>query len=422
MTDISTDRVLSSRAQARSALTLGRFIKTVGPGLIVMLADTDVGSIATAAQGGAQWGYRLVLPQLLFAIPLFLAQELAGRLGLAHGCGLAELVRKRYGLSAALILLAALLLSCFGALVTQMSGLAGIAAMWGVPAWQACCLAATILIVVVWTGTYRSVERVALAFGLFELAFVGLAISARPEARQILSQTLHPAWRDPGYLYLLAANLGTCVIPWAIFYQQSASVDKGLRLDALPSMRLETFAGAILCQIVTAAIGIAVAATFAHANGDSRSLSTYAEIARGMHAEPERPFALLAFVLGVGGAAFIASIVTALTAAWGFGEVFGLSRSVTNHPWEAPTFYVVLSLAIVGAAAIAASGRDLIGLAVASGIVNALLLPFVLVHLLLAARHLPAAHRYRPGMARVTTLTLMATAAIGIAAVSLGRP
>ena len=31
------------------------------------------------------------------------------------------------------------------------------------------------------------------------------------------------------YLYLLAANLGTSVMPWAIFYQQSAMIDKGLR-------------------------------------------------------------------------------------------------------------------------------------------------------------------------------------------------
>lgn len=421
MTDISRDDILTSRVQARSGLTLRRLIKTVGPGLIVMLADTDVGSIATAAQGGAQWGYRLVLPQLLFAIPLFLSQEMAGRLGLAHGCGLAELVRKRYGFAAAVVLLAALLLSCFAALVTQMSGLAGLATMGGIPPWQACSLAAAILIVIVWTGTYQSVERVALGFGLFELAFVGLAICARPEAKQILSESLHPAWREPGYLYLLAANLGTCVIPWAIFYQQSASVDKGLRLDALPSMRLETFAGAVLCQIITAAIGIAVAAALAHASHDSQSLSTYADMARGMRADPHRPIAVLAFVLGVGGAAFIASIVTALTVAWSFGEVFGLSRSLTHHPREAPMFYGVFSLAIVGAATVAASGRDLIGLGVASGIVNAALLPFVLAFLLLAARHLPRAYRHRAGIERVTTVTLVGTAALGVAAVFLGR-
>ena len=55
---------------------------TVGPALVVMLADTEAGSVISAAQGGAQWGYRLVLPQLLMTPALFMAQELAGRLGL----------------------------------------------------------------------------------------------------------------------------------------------------------------------------------------------------------------------------------------------------------------------------------------------------------------------------------------------------
>jgi Mn2+/Fe2+ NRAMP family transporter len=32
-----------------------RFALLAGPGLVVMLADTDAGSIITAAQSGAQW-------------------------------------------------------------------------------------------------------------------------------------------------------------------------------------------------------------------------------------------------------------------------------------------------------------------------------------------------------------------------------
>src|SRR5579872_5840946 len=47
---------------------------TVGPGLIVMLADTDAGNVVTAAQAGAEWGYRL-LPLVIALIPmLYLVQ------------------------------------------------------------------------------------------------------------------------------------------------------------------------------------------------------------------------------------------------------------------------------------------------------------------------------------------------------------
>ena len=38
-----------------------RLAVVAGPGIVVMLADTDAGSIITAAQSGAEWRYRLLL-------------------------------------------------------------------------------------------------------------------------------------------------------------------------------------------------------------------------------------------------------------------------------------------------------------------------------------------------------------------------
>jgi Mn2+/Fe2+ NRAMP family transporter len=52
-------------AKPRSLLVV---IASIGPGILVMLADTDAGNVVTAAQSGARWGYRL-LPLLLGLIP-----------------------------------------------------------------------------------------------------------------------------------------------------------------------------------------------------------------------------------------------------------------------------------------------------------------------------------------------------------------
>ena len=46
-----------------------RWISVWGPGLLVMLADTDAGNVVTGAQAGARWGYRL-LPLLLVLMPM----------------------------------------------------------------------------------------------------------------------------------------------------------------------------------------------------------------------------------------------------------------------------------------------------------------------------------------------------------------
>ena len=51
----------------------------VGPGIMVMLADTDAGE----AQSGPEWGYKMILPQVLLIPILYLVQEVTVRLGLA---------------------------------------------------------------------------------------------------------------------------------------------------------------------------------------------------------------------------------------------------------------------------------------------------------------------------------------------------
>src|SRR5208283_5177210 len=128
------------------------------------------------------------------------------------------------------------------------------------------------LILMVVTGSYRSVERVALFFGLFELAFLVMAWRAAPGLAPIVQQGGELPLRDPGYLTLLAANLGTSIIPWALLYQQAVSVDKGLGPRHVRAARLGTAASVVLCQTITSALLIAAGATL----GGGGTLNTVA--------------------------------------------------------------------------------------------------------------------------------------------------
>ena len=111
-----------------------RFLVVAGPGLVVMLADTDAGSIITAAQSGAQWGYRLLALQFLLIPILYIVQELTVRLGAATGKGHARLILERYGRFWAWFSTGTLIVSCIGALLSEFSGIAGVGALMGVPA------------------------------------------------------------------------------------------------------------------------------------------------------------------------------------------------------------------------------------------------------------------------------------------------
>ena len=103
-----------------------RFLAVAGPGLVVMLADTDAGSVITAAQSGAQWGYRLLLLQLVLVPVLFVVQELTVRLGIVSGKGHGDLIQDYFGRGWAWLSVGTLVLACIGALLSELSGLAGV--------------------------------------------------------------------------------------------------------------------------------------------------------------------------------------------------------------------------------------------------------------------------------------------------------
>jgi Mn2+/Fe2+ NRAMP family transporter len=389
-----------------------QFVLALGPGLVVMLADTEAGSVVSAAQGGADWGYRLVLPQFLLIPALFMAQELAARLGLGTGCGLAELVTRRFGHLAGGLLLATLAASCFGAVVTELSGIAGVGELFGIPAWQSSAVAAAGLLAVVWTGTYRSVERVALALGACEIAFVVLAWMAHPDPALMLAEMVRMPLGDHAYLYLLAANLGTCVIPWAIFYQQAASIDKGLTPANLAGMRAETFAGAVLCQTITAAVVVAAAGAF---RGSDRALSRIGDIADAFSQAVGPLAAHVIFALGLSGGALVAAIVVCLTVAWSFGEALGRRHSLGDTPQQAPWFYAAFAVVLAGGAALVGIGGDLMTLSIGAGVLNALLLPVVLGFLYVAAmRDPPAGLQLRGRYAVAVALVFALTGGLGL--------
>ena len=136
--------------------------------------------MVTGAQAGAQWGYRL-LPLLLVLMPmLYMVQELTVRLGIYTGRGHGELIRERFGVGWAWLSTAGLAAATIGSLVTEFTGVAGIGELYGLSRSLTLPVAATAMLIVVATGSYRRVERIAIVIGLFELAFFAVAWAAHP--------------------------------------------------------------------------------------------------------------------------------------------------------------------------------------------------------------------------------------------------
>lgn len=361
------------------------FFSVLGPGLVVMLADTDAGCLITVAQSGAVWGYKLLLLQFILIPVLFIAQELTVRLGVVSGMGHGELIKKYFGKMWAWISVITLIISCIGAIISEFSGVAGVGLLFGVPVHVSVILAVVFLAVVAWTGSYLSVERVAIAIGLFELVFFVVAFYAHPSAKEMWEGIQSMPLHDPEYLYLMAANIGAVVMPWMIFYQQSAVVDKGLKISDLKLARWDTLIGAVITQLVMASLLIATAATIGKTNPHAK-LESVQQISQALTPFLGEGLGKILFAFGMMGASMVAAIVVSLTAAWGLGEVTGYRRSLTHKPKQAPWFYGVYTCILLIGGCVVASGANLVNLNVGVEVMNALLLPIVLGFLFLLAR------------------------------------
>jgi Mn2+/Fe2+ NRAMP family transporter len=380
-----------------------------------MLADTDVGSLITAAQSGARFGYQMILPQVVLMPILYVVQEITVRLGIVTGKGHGALIRERFGRGWAMLSALTLFATGVGALLTEFAGVAGVGQLFGVPRTLTVPVAAAFLIGIALTGSYRRAERVGIAFGLAELVFVPAMILSRPSLREVGAGLVHLPLHDGSYVFLLAANVGAVIMPWMIFYQQGAVVDKGLTRAHIRAERRDTAVGAVLTQGIMIVMVLVFAATIGLTHPDA-ALDTVGQLSSAL-----RPFigALGAKVLlGIAmlGAGLVAALVASLAGAWGISEVFGWTHTLNEPPnRRSAKFYFTYALAHVLGACVVLMSLDLVSLVIDVEVMNALLLPIVLGFLLLLeARALPDEHRMRGAYRVLVTVVCLVVIVFGL--------
>ena len=337
--DIEAGRLGALPARGRRWMLLA---VAIGPGLMVMLADTDAGSVVTAAQSGARFGYRLLPLEVLLIPVLYLVMELTVRLGLTTGKGHAELIKERFGAGWAAFSVGILLVTSVGALVTEFAGIAGVGSIVGLPPLLIVPGAAALLLLVVVSGTYRRVELIGIGLGLFELAFLVAAVRAHP---------------DPGALagsLVSGQPLGQLGLPGPGRGQRRG---RGDALDDLLPAGRDPRQGDHRPRHQGGAGG------HRHRRGGhpgdhdrgprgdrGKPLPPPPRVPQHRRPDLDRAHLLarrrrrrLAFAMGVAGAALVAAMVVSLGAAWAFAEVAGQAPQPQPEVRQAPLFYGVFT-------------------------------------------------------------------------------
>jgi len=357
----------------------------LGPGLVSGFADNDAGGITTYSLAGARFGYSLLWVILASQVVLFFTQEVGARLGLATGKGLMGLIRERWGVRWAAFAAAMMLLANLGSIVAEFAGIGSALSLFGIPPQVSAAVAAVVVVSLIALGSYSRIQYLFVAIGLFvSVAYVISANIAHPAWDVAFHSLIVPQLQSsPAYWLMVVGTVGTTITPWGQAFIQSYVADKGLRSEDLPASRLDVFAGALLTNVIAAFILIAVAATL-WTSGQC-DISSASDAARAL--EPlAGPAASVLFAVGLLGASFLGLGVVPLSSAYTACEAFGWETGVNWNWREAPAFYGLLAFFIGFAALfVMIPGLPLIQVMFSAQVLNAILLPFILVFVMLLA-------------------------------------
>ncbi|HTP12921.1 MAG TPA: divalent metal cation transporter [Bacteroidota bacterium] len=295
-------------------------LKVWGPAWLVMIADVDAASVITAAESGAMYGTKLVWFLVALVVPLYVIQEVAGRVGAVTGRGLGELIHENYSRRSALLAAVPMALVDVISYVVEYTGAAIGFQIVGIPPQVSVPLVFIAHILLVYKRKYAEAEKPLLVISV--LFAVAWAISAFLNARHGFEFTPFYVSTSPDFFFLLTANVGAVIMPFMLFYQASATAEKKIGASHLWAIRLETAIGAVVSELIMIAIAVAAIGV----SKDSLNFAAPGVLSEGL-ASVAGKYAPYVFSAGLIAASFIALIVISLGSSWGVTEALGWGRN-----------------------------------------------------------------------------------------------
>ena len=361
----------------------------VGPGILAMLGENDGPSMISYAATGATYGLGMFLPFIVVTFAMAaVVQEMCMRVGSVTHRGYGQLVLERYGPLWGWFAAGDLVFTNLVTLIAEFVAIRIGLAYFGIgPGWAA-VLGLGLVLVTISGRRYRSWERVVLGMAIFNGLFLVAAVMVRPNWSHVghafLTGSPFPGGSFNTLLLLIASTIGATVTPWMIFFQQSASADKGMTKDDVRHGRFDTVVGAALAAVFGCGALIVGAALFTHGGSNINGLAgagfpgALSRIAGGGVAT--------VFALGLIEAGAVAVLTISASTGYAVGECIGVPHSFNGSGHGSLVFYG----ANIGAAAIAAAiilvpGAPLLSIALNANVLATVLLPVALVFMIMLA-------------------------------------
>jgi manganese transport protein len=182
----------------------------------------DPGNFGTAIQAGASVGYSLLWVVWLSSGMAMLLQYLSGKLGIATGKSLPEIIREKFNNKILIIpyWLAAEAAAAATDLAEYLGTVIALNLLFGIPLLYAAIFGAldVILILIAVRNKFRVLEQIFVLFvSIIGFGFLYEVIITKPDSSSILIHSIIPQFIDSNAVLLAVGVIGATVMPHALF-------------------------------------------------------------------------------------------------------------------------------------------------------------------------------------------------------------
>lgn len=328
---------------------MSNFFKNIGPGSFVAAAFIGPGTVTVCTLAGVQFGFTLLWAMALSILATVVLQEMAVRLGLIYGQGLAETVKAEITSPflktiAILLILSAILVGNAAYEAGNISGgVLGLQTFFeentisflGLQINYLSLLIGGIAFFLLFIGNYKYIERSLIGLVIvMSISFLITAIITKPDMIAVLRGIFIPRLPEEGLLMVLGL-VGTTIVPYNLFLHASLVQEKWRGAKDLKAARKDALVSILLGGVVSMAIIICAASI------NQKVISDVSGLAKGL--EPLYG-SFSKYFLGIGlFAAGITSAITApLAAAYVARGCFGWKGGLKSFKFRGVWMFVLL--------------------------------------------------------------------------------
>lgn len=382
-------------------------MKKIGTALLITAAFIGPGTVTTASLTGANFGFTLVWALGFSVFATYVLQEMASRLGLVTGKGLAEALRESFSSGPARIFAIILVVAAIGignaayqagnltgAGLGLKNVLGGDLSYWSI-------LLGVSAVAVLATGKFQIVERclIGLVF-LMSIVFVVTMFLAQPDWVAMKDGLFGFSMPDGATLAVIAL-IGTTVVPYNLFLHASlvARNKPGIEdIDAaLHTNRWDSGLSIGLGGLVTLAVmSCAVSAFFNTGTAvDASNIATQLEPLLGQYAS-------YFFAVGLFSAGLTSAITAPLAAAYALSGALGWNAALTDRK-----FKMIWLIVIIIGTIFASIGLKPLAAILFAQAANGLLLPIIAIYLIWVMNQKALLGKHKNGFATNTMAAIV---------------